>query len=1482
MAADIFFRVLLDTTDVDQASTRLQGIRNLLQRINNDDKALAAGTAFQEFNDQAGALQQRLVRIRDLFQQVQKVQSGQQVPPKVRKGIVGVGLGDPGSLFQSPEQLQRLRAELQRLGQATRQELDTFVGQANQLTRELSEQFIQGLPLLEQTLVQAFQGFSRRFRATLQFAISGALIFSLQRLVREAFETAVEVERAFADIGTALEFDIAAARGTAEFRRALEDIRIGVLQAADEFNVLPTVANEVAFTMVSRFRDAENAISATRSQIIALKVSTIDADEILRSLTATAEAFALETANLNETLSLQERVLRREQAAVEVYQTALDLATKVQQEWGVQLEDTIEGTGRAAEVFRQLGFSIEQTAAIVSSTVFQLGLTGTNVAERLNRSIGQITSPQIRQDLLDLAAASEEFTLTFADFESGAVALEALSSQFERLQRLEPETARRIAQVVGQRRETEVVSAVLANRDFQRQIVGSADEAAGAAERRFDILQETTAEKISSIAQQFQELAQNLERLGAISPFKLILDGANQFLNIINELLKQLNSFRLFLSGIPGVGLFANILPDVIALGLALKTIRRTLKAIGTLQVFQEIGSAFQVARVSAAQRGKQLDLLARSGAVEAAAGQPPGALGVLFANLAPRMRKFGEAIDKVARGLLTGFLTALRAVTVNLAANAKALFTNTVALIRNAATGTGAGLLGRARGAIQGFFNLPGVRSTAFLGGLVAAGALINSFASGASRAEQEMERYRNTLQDLNRETDRRLALEQITPFEADVERAENVQRALGDVQQLTGFEAASQNVAKFFPGLVEAFNDEFAKLADDPDQIARLLELEGVDTAFGQAIAKIFPVGEGRVLIPASEENIQARLADLFQTDLGRAQARALRQQVIDVQGLLPEDQALGLTRQISAFLLRLRQADTAEEILALRDEWADLESNTLQMLQAAGVTAQALEETINTFSQRFEDIRFGVQFGRSPTSGAADLEKLRQEIETQADAIRKAFPDDAQQLDELARQALIQQSQFITQSFDQRRELAGLVSEEDQALIQQIELFRAEIRQQAAIGNFAAVRQARIGIIQAQRSLVEFYANQAREESGFREEFARTIDERIESQRELAAELRNLAASALARGVLTGNAALIADAKRLAEEAGRIAVGVGRLVEERDIRELVARTRANGPVLSELTRINADLKGARERLSRLPANSVEALETINEINELIAAQAQELFRRAAAQTQLNAGVNDELADLRAQIAITSQEMELTAELFGKQSSEFLELKLRQRELQFALLQAQLELRDVNRRLDTDITNSFEQAQLDLVQIMEKLAVPDLGELEKARLELEKKNAEANARRAFFSDRLFQLRFSFETGEIGTGAYIGALERLLQEVDTSTQQGKEIFLEIQGIIDGLTDDVNDLAFNIPESIRLPTIFEVRRALAADQLGVNYQDNRQQDIRLFVSDNVDVNEVINAIEQAFGTSIDLEAQRLAQGGAGITIGGFN
>ena len=133
--------------------------------------------------------------------------------------------------------------------------------------------------------------------------------------------------------------------------------------------------------------------------------------------------------------------------------------------------------------------------------------------------------------------------------------------------------------------------------------------------------------------------------------------------------------------------------------------------------------------------------------------------------------------------------------------------------------------------------------------------------------------------------------------------------------------------------------------------------------------------------------------------------------------------------------------------------------------------------------------------------------------------------------------------------------------------------------------------------------------------------------------------------------------------------------------------------------------------------------------------------------------------------------------------------------------------------------------------------------------------------------------------MKFDYDRGAISKGQYIAGHQKFLSEVDITTHAGKELWQEINGLIEGMTGDLSDMQFNIPGEIRLPTLFEVRRALTADALGVNYQDNRQQDIRIYVDSDVDVAKVANAVNEGLGSQAATASARYAPGSSTLTLG---
>jgi hypothetical protein len=1242
----------------------------------------------------------------------------------------------------------------------------------------MEEEALRKMPALEQTLVGAFQGFKRRFIATLQFAISGTILFGLTRLGRETIKTAVEVERAFADIATAIQFDVPFERGTAKFRVALESMRRDILSLADEFNILPTEANKAAFVMVSRFQDTGNAMKALRAQLLATKISTIDQAEILRALTAVAETFASATLEVNDNLSLQERLLQRETVAADLYGRALDVATRIQQVWGIEVEDTLEGAARLSEVFRSLGFTMEETAAMSALVGQRLGLSGTSVAEKLARAFGQLETEQTRDALLDIAAASDNLNLSLSDFESGAKAYKALAIQFERLQQLEPRVGQAAVVAIGGRREVDVVATALGTADIQREIVSTANKAAGAAEDRYSFLKGTLVEIIHSIGAQFEELAQNIQALGLLFPLEAFLRVLDKIFDTINGILQFIIRIKNALNtiGTPFGGL-GDALAILFAINIALAQTKALMRAIAftTGLAFGAPGVAAGVKTAVAAQGTRAAAFAARTAATSAALQTVP------TIGLTALMIKSSKLLVSVFTKLAT----------------------------------VGAGVL------------VP-----------LATLAIVAKIAHDGIR---KMNRILEELEEIKKPDEKRsseLRLEGLS--EVEIAR----QTAFEDLEATLVLQSEA---AAGFGQWVNRMGVEYQKFSDNLAQIVFLR----------RPLFDVFPTREQR--------EMNAVFSDFWTKEVAESRKIFL---LAALDALAADDPSPEVAEGIARLRGQVTTTTDSEGLFGFQKYIEILVNNLKHAKDLSDAEIAEIEGSLSGLRD---------EFGRLPTRARLEGFSLSQRLGALED-FRATVVAIQAQADEAGLTEVLDNATELLEDLDIA--ILDIANEELANRLRFIDVF--------SHGETAKL-EAEIQALSEHIEKLDFGSEAWLDATLEMHEKLRAKTDILNRDAILAAELQvKLAGSAAAFVSATKKLELLliqlAVSAHIAKDFPLEAELLQRIADNRLAnademeRYIVAGVRLAGPVSSRLHEIEGQLQALAH--AQQTAQGADKLENQLAIRELIAERARLELERTAAFLLLQAGTRDQLLSLQTQLQNLKNELELTGNQFGVNSTEWFEVSLKIAQLEAQLLDTGLQLKDVNRRLGGDITDSFVQAQNDLINILDQMAIPDLGELEKAQLELQRRQLEARVQQEFFTDRMFELGFMFQTGEIGMSAYIGSLRTLLEQVDTTTKQGKEIFLQISNLIDSLVGSISDLAFNIPSQIRLPTLFEIRRAVQGEQLGITYQDNRQQNIVLNVSDAVDLSAALDAIEKVLGVRVSADARRSAVGRR-LTVGGF-
>jgi len=411
-----------------------------------------------------------------------------------------------------------------------------------------------------------------------------------------------------------------------------------------------------------------------------------------------------------------------------------------------------------------------------------------------------------------------------------------------------------------------------------------------------------------------------------------------------------------------------------------------------------------------------------------------------------------------------------------------------------------------------------------------------------------------------------------------------------------------------------------------------------------------------------------------------------------------------------------------------------------------------------------------------------------------------------------------------------------------------------------------TFRDLQQQRIEI---EKSLADLDKEETLDLLRLRADFGKTRGERLNALATLVGVLTSqLVTETLSSGLIDiGAVRAVAEAQRAAEEE---------LIRQRTDLARLRILQAN-PALSEIAAIRANIAAINVQIDNAKDPVDEEL-LLLERRKLLAQLLQREAARRAAAFRLNAGVNDAISQAQVDIAIAAEEVALATELFGVGSRTELEALLKLDEAKETLASTLREFADVQRRIQSDLTDPVEQAALDLIKLGEALSSPNLGALERASLEVQQRQAELALESARVQQRLADLDFANAIGDLGLNNFIQQLRALANSVDRSTREGEEIWRSIQLKIKGLIDST-DLAFNIPTEIVLPTLLEVRRALAADQLGVNYNDNRQQNITIEVSDTLELDAVLAAIEGRIGSSFSRSSRRNAPGRVTILNG---
>lgn len=198
-------------------------------------------------------------------------------------------------------------------------------------------------------------------------------------------------------------------------------------------------------------------------------------------------------------------------------------------------------------------------------------------------------------------------------------------------------------------------------------------------------------------------------------------------------------------------------------------------------------------------------------------------------------------------------------------------------------------------------------------------------------------------------------------------------------------------------------------------------------------------------------------------------------------------------------------------------------------------------------------------------------------------------------------------------------------------------------------------------------------------------------------------------------------------------------------------------------------------------------------------------------------------------------------------------------------QREVQSAIFDVQMsvfELREAQlNALDDEVGAAYLNAQVARVKLADAVS-RDAGQAEINRLKAEIINADKSARDAVFNEKLEDYQYLLDTGKITKSQYVEYLEGLKSTLDPASKQ----FKDLERTLYQLKNDIgSDLQMNLPTNLSLPTLYEARRldqSTSSNGIGtssIGYQDNRNMDVQIVISQNMDEGKIVSILADALG-----------------------
>jgi hypothetical protein len=184
--------------------------------------------------------------------------------------------------------------------------------------------------------------------------------------------------------------------------------------------------------------------------------------------------------------------------------------------------------------------------------------------------------------------------------------------------------------------------------------------------------------------------------------------------------------------------------------------------------------------------------------------------------------------------------------------------------------------------------------------------------------------------------------------------------------------------------------------------------------------------------------------------------------------------------------------------------------------------------------------------------------------------------------------------------------------------------------------------------------------------------------------------------------------------------------------------------------------------------------------------------------------------------------------------------------------------------ELRQAELNAMEDYVGAAQVAAAQAAQQLQYGIDQGVGEAAINRLRAQAISADKAAQDAVYTDRYDEYRYMLEMNEISKSTYMAHIRNLQSTVIPGSKKFKELELELKRLKDDMS---SDLSVNMPSSLGLPTVYEIRRMNQQTSYNnisgaTGYNDNRTLNINgTMINNGMDFEQFVQVMAQFMGVS---------------------